>query len=183
MIALVRNSLPIFIRISSWKLVLWLQVKKSCNAANFCILFQFFLFFKLFILSTKFTFLMDPFRSKHGDNRCYGSDGNRNYPWHFHGEGTISNPCSEVYPGPYERSEPEVAALVREIMAYRQDIKAYISLHSYGQQILYPWGHRTGAYPPDVADLVGICFILSKNGLSIKCKNPRNFATIVFETS
>ncbi|PAV71802.1 hypothetical protein WR25_25812 isoform A, partial [Diploscapter pachys] len=95
-------------------------------------------------------------RSKHGDNRCYGSDGNRNYPFHFGEEGVTWNSCSEVYPGPYERSEPEVAALVREIMAYRQDIKAYVSLHSYGQEILYPWGHRTGAYPPDVNDLKAV---------------------------
>ena len=125
------------------------------TSVNFCILFQFFLFFLINHLVSQIYMSIDPFRSKHGDNRCYGSDGNRNYPFHFGEEGVTWNSCSEVYPGPYERSEPEVAALVREIMAYRQDIKAYVSLHSYGQEILYPWGHRTGVYPPDVNDLVG----------------------------
>ena len=42
---------------------------------------------------------------------------------------------------------------MREITAQRWNIKAYVSLHSYGQRILYPWGHQTHTYPVDVEDL------------------------------
>ena len=38
-------------------------------------------------------------------------------------------------------SEPESRAIRDFILARRRDIKMYLTLHSYGQMVLYPWGY------------------------------------------
>ena len=55
-------------------------------------------------------------------------------------------------------SEPEVRALVEKISELKDQIKGYVALHSYGQDILYPWGHAVNQYPKDVEDLVNTVF-------------------------
>ncbi|PAV78055.1 hypothetical protein WR25_15454, partial [Diploscapter pachys] len=95
-------------------------------------------------------------RSKHENDRCYGTDGNRNYPFNWGQAGVEWNPCSEIYPGPKTESEPEVVGLIREMTSQKDNIKVYISLHSFGQQILYPWGYKTHTYPLDVMDLKSV---------------------------
>ncbi|XP_054582242.1 carboxypeptidase A5 isoform X2 [Eptesicus fuscus] len=54
--------------------------------------------------------------------------------------GSNDNPCSETYHGPYPHSEPEVSAIVNFITAHG-NIKALISIHSYSQMLMYPYGH------------------------------------------
>ena len=51
-------------------------------------------------------------------------------------------------------SEPEVMGLAAAILDKKEQIRGYIALHSFGQDILYPWGHKVHVYPPDVEDLV-----------------------------
>jgi len=78
---------------------------------------------------------------------CKGVDPNRNWGFHWGESGTSSNKCSEIYPGPYAFSEPEM-----------QNIKAYVEgfpqlpvlghcFHSYSQLWLWPYGYDYGAYP------------------------------------
>lgn len=55
------------------------------------------------------------------------------------GNGSNSNPCSETYHGPSPQSEPEVAAIVNFITAHG-NFKALISIHSYSQMLMYPYG-------------------------------------------
>ncbi|CAI4222890.1 unnamed protein product [Auanema sp. JU1783] len=98
-------------------------------------------------------------RSKTGAVTCYGVDANRNFPFHFGQEGVSNQSCSEIYCGTNAESEPEVRAVVNALRKYSSRIGGYLTLHSYGQDILYPWGHtanRTEQYPPDVADLVSM---------------------------
>ncbi|PIO66683.1 zinc carboxypeptidase [Teladorsagia circumcincta] len=55
-------------------------------------------------------------------------------------------------PDGYEYSR-EVMGLAAAILERRNEIRGYIALHSFGQDILYPWGHKVNEYPPDVEDL------------------------------
>uniref|UniRef100_A0A8C0GX79 Carboxypeptidase A1 n=1 Tax=Chelonoidis abingdonii TaxID=106734 RepID=A0A8C0GX79_CHEAB len=61
------------------------------------------------------------------------------------GAGASSNPCSETYHGPYANSELEVKAIVDFVKSHG-NIKAFISIHSYSQLLMYPYGYtRTQA--------------------------------------
>ncbi|KAB0375547.1 carboxypeptidase A5 isoform X1 [Muntiacus reevesi] len=71
---------------------------------------------------------------------CIGVDLNRNWKSGFGGNGSNNNPCSETYHGPSPQSEPEVAAVVDFIMSHGS-VKALISIHSYSQMLMYPYGH------------------------------------------
>ncbi|KAM6152623.1 carboxypeptidase A5 isoform 2-T2 [Erethizon dorsatum] len=71
---------------------------------------------------------------------CIGVDLNRNWKSGFGGNGSNSNPCSETYRGPSPQSEPEVAAIVDFITGHG-NFKALISIHSYSQMLMYPYGH------------------------------------------
>lgn len=55
------------------------------------------------------------------------------------GNGSNENPCSETYHGPAPESEPEVAAIVKFITTHG-NVKALISIHSYSQMLMYPYG-------------------------------------------
>ncbi|KAM6178217.1 carboxypeptidase B2 [Rhynchocyon petersi] len=81
-------------------------------------------------------------RSSHGNNRCIGTDLNRNFASkHWCGEGASSYSCAETYCGPYPESEPEVKAVADFLRENIKQIKSYISMHSYSQQILYPYSY------------------------------------------
>lgn len=53
--------------------------------------------------------------------------------------GANRSPCSNIYAGRAAFSEPEVVGL-RDFIEKISDLKVYISLHSYGQLFLSPWG-------------------------------------------
>lgn len=55
--------------------------------------------------------------------------------------GASNNPCSEVFAGPTPFSEPETVALAKFIEENAEQTKIYLSFHTYGQYILYPYGH------------------------------------------
>lgn len=77
------------------------------------------------------------------DGRCKGVDLNRNWNLKW-GVGASSNPCSETYKGPMPFSEPETRGL-QAMMKSIGDIDLFITLHSFGQTILYPWGWTRNA--------------------------------------
>ncbi|XP_008152232.2 carboxypeptidase A5 isoform X1 [Eptesicus fuscus] len=79
-------------------------------------------------------------RSNQPGISCIGVDLNRNWRSGFGENGSNDNPCSETYHGPYPHSEPEVSAIVNFITAHG-NIKALISIHSYSQMLMYPYGH------------------------------------------
>ncbi|KAM8922782.1 carboxypeptidase B2 isoform 1-T1 [Lycaon pictus] len=82
-------------------------------------------------------------RSYHENNRCIGTDLNRNFASkHWCEEGASSLSCSETYCGPYPESEPEVKAMANFLRKNINHIKAYISMHSYSQQIVFPYSYN-----------------------------------------
>uniref|UniRef100_A0A2A4J4T7 Peptidase M14 domain-containing protein n=1 Tax=Heliothis virescens TaxID=7102 RepID=A0A2A4J4T7_HELVI len=72
---------------------------------------------------------------------CPGVDGNRNYDFAWNTVGTSSHPCSDIYAGNRAFSEVETR-VVRDILnEHLARIALYITVHSFGSMILYPWGH------------------------------------------
>lgn len=68
--------------------------------------------------------------------------------------GANASPCSNIYAGSMPFSEPEVAGIRDFINWQVPDLKLYISLHSYGQIWLAPWGY-TSTKPTNHEDQVG----------------------------
>lgn len=91
----------------------------------------------------------------------WGTDLNRNSSFKWNTGGSSSNACNETYRGPGAASEPETQAIeayARSIFADQRgplDTDAapataegiFITLHSYGQLVLYPWGWTTSPAP------------------------------------
>ncbi|XP_078035045.1 carboxypeptidase B [Augochlora pura] len=98
-------------------------------------------------------------RSVNSGSSCRGVDSNRNYEMGWMVAGASSNPCSDTYAGPKPFSEQENRNLRDFINARKQNIKAYITLHSYGQYILYPWGytHQVPANEAELKNLASKC--------------------------
>ncbi|NWY65127.1 CBPA1 Carboxypeptidase, partial [Erithacus rubecula] len=85
-------------------------------------------------------------RSKYSGNLCVGVDPNRNWDAGFGEAGASSSSCSETYHGPYANSEPEVKSIVDFVQSHG-NIKAFVSIHSYSQLLLYPYGYTYTAVP------------------------------------
>lgn len=79
-------------------------------------------------------------RRPNGDG-SYGIDLNRNYGylWGYDNVGSSGTTTSEVYRGTAPFSEPETRA-VRDLCA-RREFVFFVSYHSYGELILFPWGY------------------------------------------
>ncbi|KAB0372871.1 hypothetical protein FD755_015624 [Muntiacus reevesi] len=81
-------------------------------------------------------------RSLHENNACVGTDLNRNFASkHWCGEGASSDSCSQVYCGTYPESEPEVKAVADFLRRNIKHVRAYISMHSYSQKIVFPYSY------------------------------------------
>ncbi|XP_036616915.1 carboxypeptidase A1-like [Trichosurus vulpecula] len=90
-------------------------------------------------------------RSINAGSSCVGVDANRNWDAGFGLSGSSSDPCSETYHGEYANSEVEVQAIVDFVNSHG-NIKAFVSIHSYSQLLLYPYGYTT-ARAADQAEL------------------------------
>ena len=114
-------------------------------------------------------------KNTHMDDSCsvnnYGVDLNRNssFQWNSCPGCSSGYSCSETYRGNAPASEPEVAAIesyARSIFPDQRDVTLeasapittpglFISLHSYGRLVLFPWGWDDAAAPngPELATL------------------------------
>ncbi|XP_058054279.1 carboxypeptidase B1-like [Anopheles bellator] len=72
--------------------------------------------------------------------RCFGIDGNRNFDFHWSEIGSSDSPCSDTFHGEHSFSEPETQAIRDELLQLKGSCKFYLSLHTYGEYLLYPWG-------------------------------------------
>jgi hypothetical protein len=89
----------------------------------------------------------------------YGTDLNRNSSFHW-GEAS-GDPCAETYQGPSCASEPETQAIQEYVAGIFPDQRGpgdddpaaddatgvFISLHSYGEEVLFPYGFRATPSP------------------------------------
>ncbi|OIO03423.1 MAG: hypothetical protein AUJ51_04120 [Elusimicrobia bacterium CG1_02_56_21] len=88
----------------------------------------------------------------HRKNMSTNSDGsrgvdlNRNYDSWWCEAGASSYPGSDTYCGPKAFSEPESQA-VKKFIEARKNLKTHISYHTYGSEILYPWGGSDSDIP------------------------------------
>lgn len=55
--------------------------------------------------------------------------------------GASRSPCDETYCGPAVESEKETKALANFIRSNLSSIKAYLTIHSYSQMMLYPYSY------------------------------------------
>lgn len=83
---------------------------------------------------------------------CRGVDPNRNYDHKWGGASTSRNPCSDTYPGPAPHSELEVKFLTDYVSKDSSRTILFISLHSFSQLMLVPYGHTT-EQPHDYAEI------------------------------
>lgn len=96
----------------------------------------------------------------------YGTDLNRNAGFKWNRSGSSADPCAQTYHGPAAASEPEQQALEALLGGLFQDQRGpndddlappsttglFITLHSYGDMVMWPWGW-TDAPPPNQAGL------------------------------
>nr|UPI76685.1 M14 metal carboxypeptidase 8 [Antheraea yamamai] len=95
-------------------------------------------------------------RARYGE--CVGVDLNRNfgYGWGEKGEeGSSEDPGNIFYRGPKPFSEPETAAVQRVITDSPTTFKVFLSFHSYGEVIIFPWGYTEDPCPDYVELLEG----------------------------
>lgn len=71
---------------------------------------------------------------------CIGVDGNRNFDFHWAEVGASGFSCSETYRGEKAFSESETVALRDAVLSVNDTCKLYLTLHSFGNYLLYPWG-------------------------------------------
>jgi carboxypeptidase T len=91
----------------------------------------------------------------------YGTDLNRNHNFHWNQGGASNNACDETYHGHAPASEPEVQAIQNYVSglfpaqrgpgdedpAPADTTGLLITLHSYGQLVLWPYGFRSKPAP------------------------------------
>ncbi|NXD80090.1 CBPO Carboxypeptidase, partial [Halcyon senegalensis] len=82
-------------------------------------------------------------RSPHMNGSCYGTDLNRNFNSSWGSVGVSYNCTSEIFCGSAPESEPETRAVAQFIKRKKSDILCYLTIHSYGQYILTPYGSTT----------------------------------------
>jgi len=59
----------------------------------------------------------------------------------FLAEGTSDAPCSNLYCGTSPASEPETQIIQTELFRLAPNLKAVLTIHSYGNMWLFPWGY------------------------------------------
>ncbi|XP_012498339.1 PREDICTED: carboxypeptidase B [Propithecus coquereli] len=80
-------------------------------------------------------------RSTNAGSRCYGTDLNRNFDAGWCKTGASQSPCDDTYCGTAAESEKETKALADFIRQHLSSIKAYFTIHSYSQMLIYPYSY------------------------------------------
>ncbi|XP_077370511.1 carboxypeptidase O-like [Festucalex cinctus] len=72
---------------------------------------------------------------------CTGTDLNRNYNANWGTIGVSFDCCEQIYCGTAPNSEPETQAVTYFVGNRKEDFLCFLTMHSYGQMILVPYGH------------------------------------------
>lgn len=97
---------------------------------------------------------------------CRGIDIDRAFSFGWDGDTQTDNPCSESYAGEHPLQAVEAQALVdwarNETSEGKRVFTAFIDLHSYSQEILYPYSYTCDRMPHNLEDLEEIAIGLAK---------------------
>ncbi|KAH8380023.1 hypothetical protein KR009_008541, partial [Drosophila setifemur] len=87
---------------------------------------------------------------------CMGTDINRNFGHQWgHDEGSSPDPCEDIYRGEQPFDQPESQVLRDLMLHYYGRLTWYLSLHSYGNYFLLPWGY-TSEFPDHYQDMMSV---------------------------
>ncbi|CAN3361200.1 inactive metallocarboxypeptidase Ecm14p [Diutina catenulata] len=93
---------------------------------------------------------------------CYGVDIDHSYDYHW----TKSSdwPCGDEYSGeePFEAAESRLWSEYLNATNEQHHIAGYIDLHSYSQEVLYPYAYSCSEQPRDEENLVELAYGISK---------------------
>merc|ERR1719348_598369 len=93
-------------------------------------------------------------RSLHVEG-CVGVDANRNWGFQWGTGGSSPDPCADTYMGPEAFSEVENTNVRDFLLAHKEQLKMYNTLHSYSQLVLLPWGYNYDL-PANYDDLLAV---------------------------
>ncbi|ETN42684.1 uncharacterized protein HMPREF1541_01841 [Cyphellophora europaea CBS 101466] len=98
---------------------------------------------------------------------CAGIDLDRSFPFGWDGSDDVDNPCSEDFAG----SQPLQAHETQRLTEWARNqteqnnvtFVAFLDLHSYSQQVLYPYSYTCDSEPPNLEDLEEVALGLAKS--------------------
>ncbi|CAO2613617.1 Carboxypeptidase B [Lemmus lemmus] len=123
-------------------------------------------------------------RSTKAGSSCVGVDPNRNFNAGWCAVGASRSPCSDTYCGAAPESEKETKALANFIRQNLSSIKAYLTIHSYSQMMLYPYSYDY-KLPANNEELLKVARIAT-NVLSTRYETRYTYgpiASIMYPTS
>ncbi|OWB75455.1 hypothetical protein B5S31_g5356 [[Candida] boidinii] len=107
--------------------------------------------------------------------RCFGIDIDHSFDFHF--TKTYDSPCSEDYSGEGAFESLESDAWNKYLNQTKHDhpIYGYIDLHSYAQEVLYPYAYSCSELPRDEENLLELAYGLSK---AIRLQSGKNYGVL-----
>ncbi|SCU87837.1 LAFA_0E09120g1_1 [Lachancea sp. 'fantastica'] len=104
--------------------------------------------------------------------RCFGIDIDHSFD--FQWTGAHDSPCSEDYSGeaPFEALESESWNNYISEAKKEYTVHGYLDLHSYSQEVLYPYAYSCDALPRDLENLLELSYGLAK---AIRRKSGKNY--------
>ncbi|XP_041127508.1 carboxypeptidase B2-like [Polyodon spathula] len=62
-------------------------------------------------------------------------------------KGASPDPCDSAHCGPYPESEPKVSVVAKFLREKKDNMKLYLTIHSYGQMLLFPYSYSYNQAP------------------------------------